>query len=251
MEVKSVDIGKISEHPLNVRMFRSKGDIERIARSIKERGFEYPLKVVLGKNDGYLYYDGGFRLEAAKMLGLTKVPIIIETVRSDQELVLKSFDIGDKHIPLNPLEKANAFNYLLKTQPIEQIAEKIQRKPTYIMQRLALLKLASRAKKEVLMGRMMWLAAYRLAKKPKEIQEKVMDYVEKDKYHSVSIWHIDEYIARAEGRRVNKVKTPSEHSIETRTDADWICPKCGARYQTYCTEYGHSFERKQAEGAGG
>lgn len=249
MEVKSVAIGKISEHPLNVRMFRSQEDIERIAKSIKEKGFEYPIKVVLGKNNGYLCYDGGYRLEAAKILGLTKVPIIIETVQSDSELVLKSFDIGDKHVPLNPLEEANAFSYLIKTHSIGQIAKKIQRKPTYIKQRLTLSQLVSRAKKKVLMGWMQWLAAYRLARKPKEIQEKVMDYVEKDRFHSVSIWHIDEYIARAEGRRVKRVNTSSGHSIETRTDIDWTCPKCNARYQTYCTEYGHSFERKQAKEA--
>lgn len=240
-----VDISKISEHPLNVRMSRSKKDIERIAKSIKEKGLEYPIKVVL-KDRKYLHYDGGYRFEALKLLDFTKVPVIVETVKSDQELILKSFDIGDKHIPLNPLEESNAFNYLLKTQSIEQIAKKIQRKPTYIRQRVVLSQLASRAKKEVLMGRMQWLAAYRLARKPKEIQEKVMDYVEKDKFRSVSIWHIDEYIARAEGRRVKRVNTSSGHSIETRTDADWVCPKCGSRYHTYCTEYGHSFEKEQA-----
>lgn len=240
-----VNIDKISEHPLNVRMFRSKKDIERIAESIKERGLEYPIKVVL-KDGKYLYYDGGYRFEALKMLGFTKVPVIVETVKSDQELILKSFDIGDKHKSLNPYEEANAFKFLLKTQTIQQVAKKIQRGPAYINFRLGLLLLVSRAKKEVLSGRMTLLPACRLAKKPKEIQEKVMDFVEKDKY-SVSGWNIDEYIAKAEGRVRRRWAQP-KNPPETRTDADWVCPKCGSRYHTYCTEYGHSFE-KEAAGA--
>ena len=185
-QILLVDTDKISVHPLNVRKFRGKEDITRIAESIKQRSMEYPIKVVRGSDGGFLCYDGGFRLKAAKLLGEKEVPIIVEEGKSELEIVLQSFDAEDKSVPLTPIEEAEVFDYLSKhLGSLEEVAKKVGRHLKYIKERIALLRLIDRWKKLVLEGKLKWLAAYRLSKETKRIQAKAWGHWQKDEYASI------------------------------------------------------------------
>lgn len=263
--IELVEVSKISVHPLNVRKYRGKENIARITESIKQRSMEYPIKVVRGSDGGFLCYDGGFRLKAAKLLGTKEVPVIVEEGKSELELVIRSFDAEDKSVPLTPIEEAEVFDYLSKhLGSLEEVTKKVGRHLRYVKGTISLLHLINRWKKLCLKGKLGWLAAYRLSKETKRIQAKAWGHWQKDEYHSMpDPTDIDRYIGSAKER--GRGKWPSKEKIapptvpinppiphqpneQTQTDVDWVCPRCDTAYETYHLPNGsHAFKRRFEE----
>lgn len=178
----TVGIEKVSIHPTaNVRMHRSKEDVERMAKSIEDDGFGYPLRVVA--NDGrypelhqYLCFDGGFRLDAAKMAGAKKVPIQIEQEVTELELVLRSFDSDDKVVPLTAIEEAKVFEKVLaKVGSKEEVANRVGRTSDYVEKRLKLLELPKNVQEMVLTKKLSANEAHEIACQPKKLQQKITE----------------------------------------------------------------------------
>ncbi len=72
MKVSNIKIGKIKPYDKNAKL-HPKDQIKKVANSIKEFGFNQPL--VIDKD--YNLVVGHGRLEAAKMLGLTEIPVFV------------------------------------------------------------------------------------------------------------------------------------------------------------------------------
>lgn len=259
MTKKLVPIDAVSVHPLNVRMARTDDNISRLANSIKRRGQEYPLKVIPNpKNPAkYLCYDGGYRLEATKIAKIGRVWIEIEDVKNEAELVIRSFDSADKAVPLNPLEEARAFKFLMdKLGDIEKVGDAVGRHWRYVKERLALLNLIAKAKQLVLSEKMTWLPAYVLSKHPKHVQGKALELIEKGEYFHYDHCDVKRVLSKIllctdrkepNGERSAIIQPtlpePTRPEEPTATNSDWKCPKCGACYRTYCHGGKHSFER--------
>ncbi len=260
-EKKLVPIGEVAVHPLNVRLLRTGENITRLAESIRQRGVEYPLKVIkkLRSPEGYLCYDGGYRLEAAKEAGLKEVWIEIENIANETELIVRSFDSADKTVPLNPMEEAKAFKLILdKLGDVEKVGKAIGRHWKYVKERLALLNLVKKAQKLVLTGEMTWLPAYNLSKHPKHIQGRVLESIEKEAgewsphYDNSDINRsLEEILNPPQKDSKEPLKPKSEPKLEPKaeargeTETDWICPICEATYETYHLPGGrHAFKRR-------
>jgi site-specific DNA-methyltransferase (adenine-specific) len=87
-----VDVGALSPHPRNPR----RGDVEAIKRSIQAHGF---IGSIVCDQDGVVVV-GNHRLEAAKELGMKKVPTVRVTMTEEQALGLllddnRTSDLGD------------------------------------------------------------------------------------------------------------------------------------------------------------
>jgi hypothetical protein len=80
-EIKLVDIDLLIENPKNNNK-HPKEQIERLAKIIKAHGFRNPL--VVSNRSGFVLCGHG-RIEAAKKLGMTQLPVIHQDFDSEAE----------------------------------------------------------------------------------------------------------------------------------------------------------------------
>lgn len=110
-----IDIEKIKSNPYQPRRSFSQDGLKSLAESIKEYGILQPLLVSrLQKESGITEYQlvaGERRLLAAKMSGLTQVPVIIRDPTEQEKLVVALIENVQRE-DLNSLEKARAFKLL-------------------------------------------------------------------------------------------------------------------------------------------
>jgi ParB family chromosome partitioning protein len=107
----SCDIGLIRPNQYQPRIRFSEKDLEELARSIEEKGVIQPLLVRKGAADFELI-AGERRLRAARMAGLSEVPVIIKDV-PDSEMLEMSIVENIQREDLNPIEEAEAYHRLM------------------------------------------------------------------------------------------------------------------------------------------
>jgi ParB family chromosome partitioning protein len=119
------DISLIHPNRYQPRRRFSEDEMMELSRSIREQGIIQPL--LLRKDDnGYELIAGERRLRAAKLAGLSQVPVIIKDI-SDEKIIEMSIVENIQRENLNPMEEAVAYQRLISefdfTQ--EQIAERV------------------------------------------------------------------------------------------------------------------------------
>lgn len=107
-----VEVGKIKPNPHQPRKNFDKDKLQGLADSIKEHGILQPLVVTKTKDNTYQLIAGERRLNAAKLIGLTKVPIIIRDSSEQEKLELALVE-NIQRDGLNPIERAYAFKKLI------------------------------------------------------------------------------------------------------------------------------------------
>lgn len=109
-EVVEIELEKLFVGECNVR--KEKGDLTELSNSIKEKGILEPL-VVRPIGEKYEVIVGSRRLEAAKIAGLQKVPVIIKQM-DDKEAMVTSLIENIQRENLQPEEEAAAYQKLIK-----------------------------------------------------------------------------------------------------------------------------------------
>ena len=109
MEIKSIETNKIIPYINNPR---KNLNIDKVAASIKEFGFQQPIVV----DKSYTIIVGHTRFEAAKKLGLEKVPVQIAELNENQA---KAYRIADNRLN----QDANWDNELLNFEITNLIKE--------------------------------------------------------------------------------------------------------------------------------
>jgi ParB family chromosome partitioning protein len=97
-------LGRIDIGLSNVRKVNLQEGIDDLASSIKEIGVQQPV-VVIKRDDRYELIIGQRRYLACKKLGLTEIPALITTVRSDTEAIVKSFSENIHRLDLDYRDK--------------------------------------------------------------------------------------------------------------------------------------------------
>ena len=153
IEKESETMVKIDEIEPNRSQPRQNFDedaLQELADSIKLHGIIQPL--IVQKNDEfYKIIAGERRWRAARLAGLTEVPIIIKdyTPRESMEIALiENLQRED----LNPIEEAIAFQKLINEYGLkqEEAAEKVSKSRTAVTNSLRLLKLEDRVKQMII-----------------------------------------------------------------------------------------------------
>jgi ParB family chromosome partitioning protein len=93
------------------RMQFAKEDLEELSQSIREQGILQPL-LVRDENDGFELITGERRLRAAKIAGLTQVPVIVKRI-SDSKLLELSIVENIQRANFNPIEESEAYYRLI------------------------------------------------------------------------------------------------------------------------------------------
>lgn len=150
--VNELDINALEPNPLQARGLFTPESLAELANSIKEHGVLEPL-IVAKTPAGYQIIAGERRWRAAKMAGLTKVPVVIKETTSRGMLEMALVENVQRE-DLNPIERAQAFQRLVEEfgLPVSEIARRISKSDSYVSNTIKLLALPDAIKDGLVSG---------------------------------------------------------------------------------------------------
>lgn len=153
--MRTVPIEAIVPNRVQPRKHFDEEKIKELASSIKEQGIIQPLIVTQASANRFELIAGERRLRAAKMAGLTEVPVVIKNVDTEKMLELSLIENVQRE-DLNPIEEADAICELTEqfdyTQ--EEVATALGKSRVAVTNSLRLLNLPKVIQDDVSTGRM-------------------------------------------------------------------------------------------------
>ena len=145
-----VKIDEIEPNRSQPRQNFDEETLQELAESIKMYGIIQPL-IVQKHNDYYQIIAGERRWRAARIAGLTEIPVIIKDY-SPMEAIEIALIENLQREDLNPIEEAVAFQKLIDDFGLkqEEAAEKVSKSRTAVTNSLRLLKLDDRVKQMII-----------------------------------------------------------------------------------------------------
>lgn len=116
--------------------------LSELAESIEQHGVLQPLVVRPLTNGGYQLVAGERRWRAARIAGLTEVPVVVKEL-TDEEVIEIAMIENLQREDLNPLEEALGYRYMMDELNItqEQAAEKVGKSRPAVANAIRLLRL--------------------------------------------------------------------------------------------------------------
>ncbi|MDI7274955.1 MAG: ParB/RepB/Spo0J family partition protein, partial [Anaerolineae bacterium] len=156
----AVPLDDIAPNPHQPRQDMDREQLEELAASIREHGLIQPLVVAplpSEQPDGrprYQLIAGERRWHAARLAGLTRVPVVIKSV-TPRELLELALVENIQRADLNPLEEASAYQQLVQEFGLtqEEVAARVGRNRATIANSIRLLRLPDEIKDSLRRGR--------------------------------------------------------------------------------------------------
>jgi ParB family chromosome partitioning protein len=141
VEPSEVDLDSIVPGPMQPRTRFDEASLESLADSIRTHGIVQPL-LVRRREGGYELIAGERRWRAAKLAGISRVPVVVKEVPDDNLLEIALIENIQRE-NLNPIEEAQAYKKLIETVGLtqESLASRVGRDRSYITNYLRLLRL--------------------------------------------------------------------------------------------------------------
>lgn len=149
--VQEIRVDQIAPNPWQPRSTIPLQELQELAASIREHGLIQPLIVTVSE-DGYELIAGERRWRAARIAGLTRVPVIVKEASDRGKLELALVE-NLQRTDLNPLEAAAAYEQLVDDFGLThaEVAERVGKSRVTVSKALRLLRLPD-AVKEALVG---------------------------------------------------------------------------------------------------
>lgn len=140
--VLEIAVGDIVPNPHQPRIFFSPEKLAELSESIKEYGILQPLTVTKNGINQYELIAGERRFQAAKLAGLTHVPVIVREANEQNKFELAIIENIQRH-DLNPIEEAKAYRKLMDEFGMSQeaVAQKMGKSRSAIANTSRLLQL--------------------------------------------------------------------------------------------------------------
>lgn len=150
--IYELEIDLLQPNPLQPRGLITPESLAELADSIKVHGILEPL-VVAKTPAGFQIIAGERRWRASKVVGLSKVPVIIRET-TPQGMLEMAIVENVQRIDLNPLERAQAYRRLMDEFGLTnaEIAERVSKSPSYISNTIRLLTLPDALKDALMSG---------------------------------------------------------------------------------------------------
>lgn len=144
--ITAVSPDAIVSNPWQPRKQFDEEKLEELSKSIKEHGIIQPLIVTKTGNNAYQLIAGERRLKAARMIGLSQVPVVVRKAQDQNKLELSLIENLQRH-DLNPLEEALSYRRLMDEFSLtqEEVAERVGRSRSSVANILRLLTLPQEA----------------------------------------------------------------------------------------------------------
>ena len=206
-----VDIDSIKPNPRQPRTIFDDESLRELSASIKEIGILQPPVVRKVGENQYELIMGERRLRAAKLAGLTSIPVIIRET-SDNELLREALIENIHRSNLNSLEEAAAYSQMLDDFGLthDELAKRIGKSRPVITNTLRLLNLPALVQKKLASGAISAGHARALLglTDPNEI-ERIANKIVSE---GLSVRATEELIAISSGSTKTKVKRGGEGS---------------------------------------
>jgi len=153
-EPTEVALESIVPGSMQPRTHFDEASLQGLAESIRNHGIVQPL-LVRRRGDGYELIAGERRWRAAKLAGLTRVPVVVKDVPDDSLLEIALIENIQRE-DLNAIEEAQAYKKLIETVGLTQeaLAARVGRDRSYITNYLRLLRLPDDLQQLVIEGRL-------------------------------------------------------------------------------------------------
>jgi ParB family chromosome partitioning protein len=175
--IVEVEVDRIAPSPLQPRHAIDPEALRELAESIREHGIIQPLVVTQATKElqalrqereasaqsdpspspapSYFLIAGERRWRAARLAGLSRVPVIVKEAAPQAMLELALVE-NLQRTDLNPLEAANAYRYLVEEFGLtqEQVAAKVAKHRVTVANTLRLLRLAEPVKEALASGQL-------------------------------------------------------------------------------------------------
>lgn len=140
-------IDDIQVNPHQPRTVFNQEKLEELASSIREKGIIQPL-LVKEVDIGYQLIAGERRLRAARLAGLSQVPVIVKNVSEEEQIEISLIENLQRE-DLNPIEEAESYKKLMQDFEYTQqkLAQVLGKDRTTIANQIRLLKLPTMVKK--------------------------------------------------------------------------------------------------------
>lgn len=148
------DIDKIAPNRYQSRTRFSEAELSELADSIRAEGLIQPM-IVRPVEDGYELVAGERRLRAARMAGLSQVPVILRQLSDRQHLVFSIVENVQRE-NLNPMEEAEGYHTLVKDFGFsqDQVAESVGKSRSAVTNFLRLRKLPGHIQESINEGKL-------------------------------------------------------------------------------------------------
>jgi ParB family chromosome partitioning protein len=143
-----VPVERVMPNPRQPRNLLHPEELQELTVSVREHGVLQPLIVTIGESSGdYILIAGERRLQAARLAGLTTVPVLVRQA-SDQERLELAIIENVQRSDLSALEEAEAFRQLAEDFNLshESIATRVGKSRVTVTNTLRLLRLPDSVK---------------------------------------------------------------------------------------------------------
>lgn len=137
-----VDINRIQPNPMQPRRAFAEESLNELAESLKHDGIMQPL-VVTQSGDDYIIIAGERRLRAAKLAGLTELPVVLMEDADEVRRLELALVENIQRENLNPIEIAHAYKTLIEKCGLsqEELSVKVNKSRSAVTNNLRLLTL--------------------------------------------------------------------------------------------------------------
>jgi ParB family chromosome partitioning protein len=143
-----VSVEMVSPNPRQPRNMMHPEELQELTASVREHGVLQPLIVTLGETNGqYILIAGERRLQAARLAGLSLVPVLVRQATDQQRLELAIIE-NVQRADLSSLEEAEAYRQLAEDFDLshESIAARVGKSRVAVTNTLRLLRLPDSVK---------------------------------------------------------------------------------------------------------
>jgi ParB family transcriptional regulator, chromosome partitioning protein len=145
--VAEVPLSALQPNPQQPRHDFDDASLKELADSIREKGVLQPILAEAGRDGAYTIIAGERRVRAARMAGLSKIPVVVRQFSAQEKLEIALIENVQRD-DLTPIEEALAYRRLMEMADLsqEQIAVKVGKDRSTIANTLRLLKLPEEAR---------------------------------------------------------------------------------------------------------
>ncbi len=151
--IVNLPIDRLAPNPDQPRKVFTPESLAELARSIEERGIIQPILAEQQSDGDYLIIAGERRYRAAKLAGLTVVPILPGVFSDDEKLEIALVENIQRQ-DLTPIEEARAYRDLMERSGSsqEELARRLGKSRPAVANSLRLLRLPEAVQKRVNLG---------------------------------------------------------------------------------------------------
>lgn len=224
MNVQTIPVSDVFIGDTNPRKSFDADSLNELAESIQKHGLIHAITVRPVDGGNYELISGERRLEAHKKAGLDEIDADIREV-SDELAVDLQFVENIQREEVHPMEEAEAFKNLREHSDysIKDIAQKVGKSNTFVLQRLKLNDLITDFQDEFMSNQDFQIGhALLLAKQPEKVQQTIFD----KKYSEDSFNHHSLTISKLKTMIDNHFLTDLDEAIFDITD-ETLDPEAG------------------------